>query len=97
MNPLVSVIMPVRDGGDYLETAVNSILGQSFAALELILVDDHSVDAAINRLSVTDPRLVVLENQGRGVSSAFNTGLSRARGEFIARMDSDDIALPGRI
>ena len=97
MNPLVSVIMPVRDGGDYLETAVNSILGQSFAALELILVDDHSVDDAINGLSGTDPRLLVLENQGRGVSSAFNTGLSRARGEFIARMDSDDISLPGRI
>ena len=89
--------MPVRDGGEYLETAVNSILGQSFAALELILVDDHSVDAAINRLSVTDPRLVLLENQGHGVSSAFNTGLSRARGEFIARMDSDDVSLPERI
>lgn len=97
MKPIVSVIMPVRDGGDYLETAVNSILGQSFTALELILVDDHSVDAAINRLSATDPRLVLLENLGRGVSSAFNTGLSRARGEFIARMDSDDVSLPGRI
>ncbi len=97
MNPVVSVIMPVRNGGDYLETAVESILGQSFSSLELILVDDHSVDAAISELSTVDPRLLLLENRGRGVSSAFNTGLSRARGEFIARMDADDISLPGRI
>ena len=97
MDPIVSVIMPVRDGGNYLEVAVDSILGQSFSALELILVDDHSVDAAIGGLSTTDPRLILLETRGRGVSSAFNTGLSRARGEFIARMDADDISLPGRI
>jgi len=97
MNPVVSVIMPVRDGGDFLGLAVDSILGQSFPALELILVDDHSVDSAISRLSTADPRLILLENLGRGVSSAFNAGLSRARGEFIARMDADDISLPGRI
>ena len=97
MNPLVSVIMPVRDGGDYLEVSVDSILGQSCSSLELILVDDNSVDSAISGLSTADPRLVLLENRGRGVSSAFNTGLSRSRGEFIARMDADDISLPGRI
>ena len=97
MNPLVSVIMPVRDGGAYLEASVDSILGQSCSSLELILVDDHSVDSAISGLSTADPRLVLLKNRGRGVSSAFNTGLSRARGNFIARMDADDISLPGRI
>jgi glycosyltransferase involved in cell wall biosynthesis len=97
MTPVVSVIMPVRNGGKYLEIAVASILEQSFSSLELILVDDHSSDAAISGLSTADTRLQVLENSGRGVSSAFNTGLSRARGEFIARMDSDDISMPGRI
>ena len=97
MNPLVSVIMPVRDGGAYLEASVDSILGQSCSSLELILVDDHSVDSAISGLSTADPRLVVLKNREHGVSSAFNTGLSRARGNFIARMDADDISLPGRI
>ena len=50
MNPLVSVIMPVRDGGAYLEASVDSILGQSLSSLELILVDDHSVDSAISGL-----------------------------------------------
>jgi glycosyltransferase involved in cell wall biosynthesis len=97
VNPTVSVIMPVRNGGDYLESAVESILAQSFTSLELILVDDHSDDAAISRLSTANPRLVLLENPGRGVSSAFNTGLSRARGELIARMDSDDVSMPDRI
>jgi len=97
VNPAVSVIMPVRDGGDYLDAAVDSILQQSFRSLELILVDDHSEDAAISRLSSADPRLAVLENPGRGVSSAFNTGLGLARGDFIARMDSDDVSLPDRI
>ncbi|MDT8321169.1 MAG: glycosyltransferase [Xanthomonadales bacterium] len=97
MNPVVSVIMPVRDGGAYLRDAVDSILRQSFADLELILVDDHSADAAIAALERSDPRLQLLANSGQGVSSAFNTGLARARGAFIARMDADDLALPERL
>jgi glycosyltransferase involved in cell wall biosynthesis len=97
MNPVVSVIMPVRNGGKYLAQAVTSILGQSFRQLELLLVDDHSSDGALADLTISDPRLLLLVNEGRGVSAAFNTGLAQARGEFIARMDADDIALTERI
>jgi len=97
MKPLVSVILPVRDGGTYLEAAVESILLQTMAGLELILVDDRSKDQAIQRLAAQDSRLVFLVNAGHGVSSAFNTGLSQARGAFIARMDADDISLPDRL
>jgi glycosyltransferase involved in cell wall biosynthesis len=97
MEPLVSVIMPVRNGGDYLQAAVDSILGQTEQRIELLLVDDHSKDTAITDLHYDDPRLLVMASEGRGVSSAFNTGLARARGPFIARMDADDIALPERI
>jgi len=89
--------MPVRDGGGYLADAVASILHQSFSDLELLLVDDHSSDQAIATLPVNDPRLVLLKNTGRGISSACNTGFAHARGEFIARMDADDISLPARI
>ena len=97
MHPVVSVVMPVRDGGAWLAAAVESILSQSFSSLELILVDDHSVDAAISSLAIDDPRLVLLESKGHGISSACNTGFAHARGAFIARMDADDLSLPGRI
>jgi len=97
MNPVVSVIMPVRNGGKYLAQAVASILGQSFQKLELLLVDDRSSDGAIAGLANCDPRLSLLSNEGTGVSAAFNTGLAQARGDFIARMDADDISLPKRI
>lgn len=97
MKPLVSVIMPVRNGGSFLAGAVQSILEQSLHELELLLVDDQSNDGAINRLPRQDDRLVVLNHTGKGVSAAFNAGLSRARGRFIARMDADDIALPQRL
>ncbi|MEE4216129.1 MAG: glycosyltransferase [Xanthomonadales bacterium] len=97
MDVLVSVVMPVRNGGRYLEPAVDSILSQSHAKLELILVDDNSDDGAIARLPADDGRLRRLSSAGRGVSAAFNTGLAVAGGEYIARMDADDIALPERI
>ena len=97
MTPAVSVILPVRDGGDYLRGAVDSILGQALCDLELIIVDDHSRDGAVQGLRPDDPRVLILGNEGRGVSDAFNTGLARSRGRFIARMDADDIALSGRL
>jgi hypothetical protein len=88
--------MPVRNGGAYLEAAVESILAQSLGSLELLLVDDHSDDGAIAALQLRDPRLIRLRSPGRGVSAAFNFGFGQARGPYIARMDADDIALPGR-
>jgi glycosyltransferase involved in cell wall biosynthesis len=97
MQPLVSVILPVRNGGHFLAAAVESILGQSFESLELILVDDHSTDASIKALPRTDSRLEVVMSSGTGVSAAFNTGMERARGCYVARMDADDLALPQRI
>ncbi len=97
MNPAVSVVMPVRDGGRFLGAAVQSILSQSFSSLELLLVDDHSTDQAISSLAMDDPRLIVLQNEGRGIVSACNTGFARARGMFLARMDADDWSLPARI
>lgn len=97
MNPRVSVVLPVRDGGAWLREAVDSILGQSLAELELLLVDDHSRDGAVAALPRDDARLRVLPVRGRGVSAAFNTGLAAAKGAFIARMDADDLALPNRL
>ncbi len=97
MNPVVSVIMPVRNGGAYLQAAVDSILEQSLGQLELILVDDHSDDRALDRISSGDRRIRVFKNAGQGVASAFNTGMKHASGTYIARMDADDVALPERL
>ena len=96
MKSLVSVVMPVRNGGDFLAAAVNSILGQSHRNLELILVDDHSDDDAITSLDISDDRLTVYPSRGEGVVKAFNTGMAHCQGEFVARMDGDDISLPER-
>jgi len=97
VNPIVSVVMPVRNARPWLGLAVDSILSQSVGNLELLLVDDHSEDGGIDELPRGDPRLRLSSNPGRGVSSAFNHGFSQARGQFIARMDADDIALPERL
>lgn len=97
MLPLVSVVLPVHNGGDYLAEAVSSILSQTHEALELLLVDDHSTDNAVEALDRTDRRLRVLKSPRRGVVHAFNTGWREARGEYIARMDADDIALESRL
>lgn len=97
MDPLISVVMPVKDGGKYLAAAVDSILSQSFEDLELVLVDDHSKDSAIVALDNTDPRLKILKSNGCGLVDACNTGFMHSRGRFVARMDADDISLPDRL
>ena len=97
MKPLVSVVMPVQNGGKYLDQAVTSILTQTWESLELILIDDRSTDASIAALDKSDPRLSIFPCRGEGVADAFNTGLTHAQGGFIARMDADDIALPERL
>lgn len=97
MSPLVSVVMPVRDAGQYLAEAVDSILGQTYANLELLLIDDHSSDGAIAMLGRGDARLKIFSNKGRGLVDACNTGFGLSSGEFIARMDADDISLPERL
>jgi len=97
LNPAVSVILPVHNGGNYLAAAVSSILSQSLRNLELLLVDDRSDDGAIAGLDASDERLCVLSSRQPGVAGAFNYGLAHARGDFIARMDADDLSLPMRL
>jgi hypothetical protein len=99
-TPRISVILPVRDGGAYLAGAVASILGQTFADFELLVIDDGSRDAAVAALAplaARDPRLRLLKNPGAGLVAALNFGLAQARAELVARMDADDVALPERL
>lgn len=96
----VSVILPVRNGGVYLPLAVDSVLRQTFDAFELLVIDDASNDGAIAALepvAARDPRLRLLKNPGLGLVAALNFGIFQAQAELLARMDADDIALPGRL
>jgi glycosyltransferase involved in cell wall biosynthesis len=98
--PTVSVVMSVRDGARYLRAAVDSILAQTNRDFEFVVVDDGSADATPSILQTyasADPRLRILSGAGRGIVSALTQGIAAARGRLIARMDSDDIALPTRL
>jgi len=99
-EPLVSVLMPVRNGGRFLVPALESILAQTGVTFEVIVVEDGSSDESPEILATFAARhanLRVVTGEGRGISRALNLGLATARGRYIARMDADDIALPGRL
>jgi glycosyltransferase involved in cell wall biosynthesis len=89
--------MAVYNAAPWLAEAVDSVLGQTFADFELIVVDDGSVDATPEILRrYRDPRLRVIPQRQSGQTPALNHGLRAARGALIARMDGDDVALPER-
>lgn len=100
ITSLISVIMPVHNAGSYLADAIASILNQKNISLELIVVDDHSTDHAIDDLPVNltqDNRVKFVSSDSRGVVAAMKSGFAYAQGNYIARMDADDIALPDRL
>ena len=100
-NPLVSVIMTVYEKDQYLDVAIDAILGQTHQNLELIIVDDCSPDDAFEYLQMRatkeDKLTVIQVEQNGGTYCAKNTGLTIANGDFIAFMDSDDWTHPQRI
>ena len=98
-HPKVSVLMPVYNGGKYLKEAIQSILDQTFQDYEFLILYDVSEDNSLEIIkSFKDPRikLVVLKSNS-GLSAALNNGISLAGGQYIARMDCDDISLPERL
>ncbi|HET7175337.1 MAG TPA: glycosyltransferase family 2 protein [Gammaproteobacteria bacterium] len=100
MAARVSVVMPCYNAAPWLEAAVDSVLGQTHGDFELLAVDDGSTDATPRILADAarrDNRVRVLGGgKNAGIVAALNQGLDQARGDYIARMDADDIALPAR-
>lgn len=96
--PKVSVIMPVYNASAYVEKAINSILNQTFINFELLVFNDGSSDQSSEVVrSIKDNRIRFFDyDQNSGYVKHLNEGLLLARGEYIARMDADDIALPER-
>jgi glycosyltransferase involved in cell wall biosynthesis len=91
--------MAVHNGLPHLPDAVESILGQSFADFEFLIVDDASTDGSSEYLALqTDPRIRLITNAtNQGLTRSLNHGLDEAQGEYVARMDHDDLSLPGRL
>ena len=99
-RPLVSVLTPVYNAEPHLAEALESVLGQSFADFELIIVDDGSTDGSsdvIRRFAERDRRIVARFCPRRGVAAARNECVHLARAELLAVMDADDVAEPVRL
>ncbi len=94
----ISVIMPVYNGEKYLREAIDSILNQSYCDFEFIIINDCSSDSTEEIIkSYDDSRIVYIKNEvNLGVAGTLNIGLNMAKGEYIARMDADDISLQTR-
>lgn len=92
--PMISVIMPVYNGEKYLREALDSILNQTYKDFELILIDDGSKDKTLEimqKYKQEDNRIVLISRENKGLIASLNEGISKARGQFMARMDGDDI------
>lgn len=98
MMPKISVLMPVYNCELYIFEAIDSILKQSYPEFELLIIDDYSTDSTLQMCkSFDDPRIIIIEKaENTGYTNSLNYGLSIAKGEYIARMDGDDISLPTR-
>jgi glycosyltransferase involved in cell wall biosynthesis len=98
--PLVSVVMPVRNGERFLAEALDSTLAQTLSDLELIVVDDGSTDSTpelLSRAAAADTRIRVHGQAPGGLTVALNAGCRLAQAPLIARMDADDVMLPDRL
>jgi glycosyltransferase involved in cell wall biosynthesis len=99
-TPVVSVLMPVYNGEWFLAEAIDSILGQTFADFEFVIIDDGSTDASpaiLADYASRDPRIRVVRQAGAGIVAALNRGLAECRAPLVARMDADDSSLPTRL
>ncbi len=99
MTPMVSVVMSVNNGEAYLAEAIDSILRQIFTDFEFIIVDDGSTDTSADIMRAqTDSRIrLITIDKNVGLAGALNLGINHARGQYIARMDCDDISQPSRL
>lgn len=99
-KPLVSVLMAVYNGAPYLEEAVQSILNQTYRNIELLVVNDCSQDDSLvilERMQRSDKRVHIINNvQNSGLAASLKVAMAHASGEYLARMDADDIAVPDR-
>lgn len=95
----ISVVMSVFNGERYLEDAIKSILDQSHRGIEFIIINDGSTDSTleiIKRHRGADNRIILIDQENIGLTKSLNIGLKHVTGDYVARMDADDISSPSR-
>lgn len=96
----ISILIPVRNGAQFLPECLNSILEQSYQDWELIIVNDHSTDKTqeiLLKYATRNSQIKILNNKGKGIIEALQTAYAISSGELITRMDADDIMLPNKL
>src|SRR3989344_5781814 len=97
----ISVLMPAYNARKYIGEAIESILNQTFKDFEFIIINDCSTDKTkkiIEEYANKDARIKLINNATNlGLTKSLNIGLKEARGEYVARLDADDVALPERL
>ncbi|MDS7594769.1 glycosyltransferase family A protein [Agrobacterium tumefaciens] len=97
-SPKVSVILPVYNGAELLNDAIQSVLSQTMGDFELIVLDDGSTDNTWELLqTLSDPRIRAYHHDNMGLPATLNRGISLAIGHYIARLDHDDLMMPLRL
>jgi len=98
-DPIISVIMPVFNGGDLLNKAIESILGQTFENFEFIIINDGSTDETaevVRGYASSDSRIIFIDQDNIGLTKSLNKAIKTSKGNYIARMDADDVSALNR-
>ncbi|TXG39398.1 glycosyltransferase family 2 protein [Seonamhaeicola maritimus] len=99
-KPLISILTPFKNTANYLVECLDSILNQSYTNWELLIIDDHSNDdsySLVKKYSEKDNRIKLFKNDREGIISALQLAFKNSSGNYITRMDSDDIMLPNKL
>lgn len=92
MNPFISVVIPLYNKDKYIETTINSVLNQTFLDYEIIIVNDGSTDKSLNIVkNISHPRIRLYSNKNRGLSFSRNYGIRKAKANYVAFLDADDL------
>lgn len=97
-TPKVTVLMSVYNSEQYLREAIDSILGQTYTDFEFLIINDGSKDKSLDIIkSYDDPRIRLISRANKGLTASLNEGIEKAKGEYIARQDSDDVSVLDRL
>lgn len=99
-EPNITVLMSCYNAAKWLDEAVNSVINQTYKDLEFIIIDDGSTDDTLKLIkyfSAIDSRIIVIEKPNTGLADSLNLGIQQARGQWIARLDADDLCEPTRL